>query len=481
MANPVPKEDLPMRVLRTLVVLSVIAASSTALSLGATASQASNNAVPRNINISRAAGNQSEDTIAIDPTNPRRMVVVSNEGEIDGLFHGWTTDGGRTWRTEVIADGDNLGTACCDPSLASDVFGNIFLTWLDASGPVRVALSIDGGASFVQIAALSAGAPGQASVGRGSRGAAPQLGNGDQPSIVAGEGQVWVTFTANTIVAQGAPVSGLGQVGVFSPVEIPSSGHRTGDYGDVAIGPQGQVLIAYQDPTGGQGPATVYEAMDPDGLGPQAMGPATTVLVSNVGGFDFIPAQQGRSVDIEVKLEYDRTGGAHDGRLYLLWTQEIPNESNDMDIMVQFSDDDGGSWSDAVQVNDDAGTTSQFNPRMALDPTTGNLAVAWYDARNDLGDGGNGDTNGRPNDDAMIYGSFSRDGGVSFAPNTRISRGVSNSADAHNGIDYGDYEGMAFFHGAYWYVWADNSNSTGDNPDGTLRQLDIYTAKIRVP
>src|SRR5205823_7006672 len=202
--------------------------------------------------------------------------------------------------------------------------------------------------------------------GRANRSAAPFLGSGDQPSIVAAENQVWVTFTGSTIVAQGASVTGLGQVGTFGPPEAPSSGHKTGDYGDVAIGPNGQVLIAYQDPTGGEGPATVYEALDPDGLGPLPMGAATQVLVSNVGGFDYIPAQSGRSVDIEVKLEYDRTGGTHDGRAYLLWTREIPNESNNMDVMVQHSDDDGATWSTAVKVNDDFGTTSQFNPRISL-------------------------------------------------------------------------------------------------------------------
>jgi hypothetical protein len=202
--------------------------------------------------------------------------------------------------------------------------------------------------------------------------------------------------------------------------------------------------------------------------------------VSNVGGFDYIPAQAGRSVDIEIKLEYDRTGGVHNGRLYLLWTQETPNESNNMDIMLQSSDNDGTTWNAAVKVNDDTGTTSQFNPRMALDPTTGKLALAWYDCRNDLGDHGRGDTNGIPNDDAMVYGSTSSDGGVTFRPNIRISKGVSNSADANNGIDYGDYEGLAFYGGNYFYAWADNSNSTGDNPDGALHGLDIYTARVHV-
>jgi hypothetical protein len=437
-------------------------------------------AAPANFNISKAPGNQSEDAVVFNQTNPLQLTVVSNEESISGLFHGWSTDGGKTWSTDVIADNDNLGTACCDPSLASDNYGNIFLTWLTANISVSVAMSTNGGASFTKIATFPVGAPGPGQIGRANKGATPRLGSGDQPSIVAAENQVWVTFTANTIVAQGASVTGLGQVGAFSSPEAPSSGHRTGDYGDVAIGPNGQVVISYQDPTGGEGPATVYEAVDPDGIGPSPMGAGTTVLVSNVGGFDYIPAQAGRSVDIEIKLEYDRTGGAHNGRLYLLWTQETPNESNNTDIMVQYSDNDGGSWSTAIKVNDDAGTNSQFNPRMSLDPTTGNIAVAWYDCRNDLGNHGQGDTNGRVNDDAMVYGTSSKDGGVTFAANTRISRGVSNSADAQNGIDYGDYEGMAFYGGVYFYVWADNSNSTGDNPDGTLKSLDIYTARVRV-
>jgi hypothetical protein len=464
----------------TSVLLVAIAALANGSASGVPA--AGRAAVPRNINISKATGNQSEDTIAINQTNSQQMTVVSNEESILGLFHGWTTDGGRTWSTDVIADGDNLGTACCDPSLASDNYGNIFLTWLASNLAVKVAISVNGGASFTLLATFDRPGAGPVRPNRANRGeATPLLPTGDQPSIVAAQNQVWVTYTGNTIVAQGASVTGLGLVGTFGPQEVPSSGHKTGDYGDVAIGPTGQVLISYQDPTGGEGPATVYEALDPDGLGPSPMGAGTQVLVSNVGGFDYIPAQNGRSVDIEIKLEYDRTGGVHNGRVYLLWTQEVVPEHNDLDIMVQYSDNDGSTWSTAVRVNDDPGQNSQFNPRMSLDPTTGKLALAWYDCRNDLGDHGHGDTNGRPNDDVMVYGSFSTDGGVTFNANSRIAKGVSNAARANNGIDFGDYEGLAFYGGNYFYVWADNSNSTGDNPDGTLHELDIYTARVRVP
>src|SRR5262249_10234644 len=37
-----------------------------------------------------------------------------------------------------------------------------------------------------------------------------------------------------------------------------------------------------------------------------------------------------------------------------------------------------------------------------------------------------------------------------------------------------------FRSGVFYRSWADNSNSTGDNPNGTLNALDIYTAKVSI-
>jgi hypothetical protein len=154
--------------------------------------------------------------------------------------------------------------------------------------------------------------------------------------------------------------------------------------------------------------------------------------------------------------------------------------------VVRHSDDVGKTWSAPVRVNDDTGHNSQFNPKIALDPTTGNVAVSWYDCRNDNGQGAPGpgippgDTNGIPNDDAQFWGAVSTDGGLTFSKNVQISAGTSNSHDANNVIDFGDYSGLAFFNGAFFPAWADNSNSTGDNPDGGLHQLDIYAAKVTV-
>jgi hypothetical protein len=98
-----------------------------------------------------------------------------------------------------------------------------------------------------------------------------------------------------------------------------------------------------------------------------------------------------------------------------------------------------------------------------------------------LGSGGSGDTDGLPNDDYQVWSTYSTNGGATFAPNFRVSAGTSNVLDANTGFDTGDYTHAAFVGGSFWPAWSDNSNSTRDNPDGTLHQLDLYTAKVSIP
>src|SRR5947208_13515525 len=117
----------------------------------------------------------------------------------------------------------------------------------------------------------------------------------------------------------------------------------------------------------GQGGGKLLVSVDPDGLGPAGFGTRVSVTDTHVGGFDFIPAQPDRSVDAEPGLAWDRTGGSHNGRVYLVYTLEHPNESNNTDIYVRYSDDNGATWSEPKRVNDDATVNSQFLPKIALD------------------------------------------------------------------------------------------------------------------
>ncbi|HEY3312516.1 MAG TPA: sialidase family protein [Anaerolineales bacterium] len=436
---------------------------------------------PKNVDVSERAGNESEESIAVNPTNPRNIVIFTNIAEgVNGMFLAVTFDGGQNWSKRIVGDGkDAFGDTCCDPSLSFDEFGNLFATYLyNVENSVPVALSTDGGLTFNVIAKI--GAPTSLLTSRAIRSERGLFRFVDQPTITTGHGEVWVVFNAGgPMFASGARVKGLGQVEAFSPGEV-ASGTNNCTYGDIAISPTGQVMQVCTLTESGQGGGKIFVNTDPDGLGPAGFGGRTFVATTHVGGFDFIPPQPDRSVDAETGLAWDRSGGPYHGRVYLVYSKEEPNESNDLDIFVSHSDDNGATWSGGVRVNDDQTKNSQFMPKIALDQTTGNLAVVWYDSRADLGMGGPGDTNGIPNDDAQFWGAFSTDGGLSFTENIQISAGSSNSHKSGNFIDYGDYDGLSFYAGIAHPAWADNSNSTGNNPDGNLFKLDIYTAAIPV-
>jgi hypothetical protein len=393
------------------------------------------------------------------------------------MFEGVSFDGGMTWTTKLIGDNDNLGAACCDPSLSFDRYGNLFLSYLyNVGNTVPVALSTDGGLHFDLLANIAKPPKSKTKTG----GERANFRFVDQPTVKAGQGAVWVVFNGGgPMVATGARVTGLGEVGSFFPVET-VHGTNNCTYGDVAIGPGGKVMQVCSLTESGQGGGKLFVNVDPDGLGPAGFGDRVFVTDTHVGGYDFIPAQPDRSIDAEPGLAWDTTGGAHNGRVYLVYTREHPNESDNTDIYVRYSDTTGSTWSAPARVNHDATVHSQFLPKIALDPTSGKIAVVWYDSRNDLGNGGPGDTDGVPNDDAQFFGAFSTDG-TSFSRNIQISAGTSNSHDSHNGIDYGDYTGLAYYGGIAHPAWADNSNSTGNNPDGALHALDIYTAAVRAP
>ena len=264
------------------------------------------------VNVSATTGNQAESFVNVNPTNTNNLVATSNNPGTASIFRAYSTDAGATWTRGTIA----TGVACCDGQAAWDTFGNLFLVYINNSvNQINVILSTDGGVTF--------SAP--LTVGTGSI---------DQPSIAVGNGSVWVDWNSSgSMVARGAPVTGLGVFGPFNAQQaIPSA---SGSFGGIAVGPGpngGKVIVTYQSPTGGQGPATIFANVDADGLGAGGFGARITVSSTNVGGFDFIPAQNGRSIDAEAGLVWDATGGPFNNRIYLVYTDETVNENNDTDI-----------------------------------------------------------------------------------------------------------------------------------------------------
>src|SRR5207237_9427077 len=91
-----------------------------------------------------------------------------------------------------------------------------------------------------------------------------------------------------------------------------------------------------------------------------------------------------------------------------------------------------------VKVNDDTGTASQFFSWIGVDQKSGDVAVSWYDTRND--------TDATPNDEVQYFAAISHDGGAHWSKNVQVSDGTSQGGKIGGG-DLGDYTGLAFVDG----------------------------------
>lgn len=459
--------------------------------LPALAPPASSAPAPMVVNVSRRATSQSEAAVAVSPSDVNDVVVASNVEFGYGIMVSVSHDAGVTWVRTVLGDGDAFGKACCDPTISWDANGNLFLAWLGYKGKsypnvVPVLRSIDGGDSWTTHAVLDPPPPAAPTRGRGSlpfrapsgtqdepRGA----GAIDQPTIVTGSRAVWVVWSQDGwLQAAGARAPGLGDVRSFRPAQdIPHTHGCT--FGDLVIGPSREVLQVCQRNVPNTKPAVSRLRMniDRDGFGPKGFSAGAVIASTNVSLFEPIPAQRSRTIDAEAGLAWDATGGTFGGRVYLIYTDEQPDQSNDTNVYLMTSDTRGSTWTPAVATA--TSPRSQFLPRISLDPTTGHLAVGYHDAQLDTGTGLY-DTDGVRNTDAMYFMTFSADGGATWTFPFQVSEGPSNAQDAANQIDYGDYTGLAFVAGVAYPAWADNSNSTGDNPDGALHQFDVYSAAV---
>src|SRR5512140_1314858 len=121
------------RVLAALAAFGLIGA----LAASAVRVASANPLPPPNIDVSIRSGQESEEAIAVNPTNPNNIVVFTNIQEgVNGMFLGVTFDGGQTWTRSIVGQNDVLGDTCCDPSLSWDNYGNLFMTYLYNTGSV---------------------------------------------------------------------------------------------------------------------------------------------------------------------------------------------------------------------------------------------------------------------------------------------------------------------------------------------------------
>jgi hypothetical protein len=67
---------------------------------------------------------------------------------------------------------------------------------------------------------------------------------------------------------------------------------------------------------------------------------------------------------------------------------------------------------------------------------------------------------------------------VNWAPNVAVADAPTDGYNTNGAQELGDYIGLAFQSGVFYPSWADDSNSTGDNPNGARLRLDVYVAAV---
>jgi len=427
-------------------------------------------AVGPNVDATKLRGNEASPQIAINPTNPNNIVVVTTTDQSNGSYIpvARSFDGGATWTTTTIGpaqDGFPTLNQRVDARVAFDSYGNLYVSYMVASRHtgvcVMVTRSTNGGASFGSAIVAVSGStydPDSPSLTTG-----PDVNNRSRQAV-------YISFTdynSNRIMIVGAISNGLGKLSSFSaPVDVSSA---FGTYSSIAVGAKGQIAVGWQTNDSGQG--LNYILVNTSTTGLDGFGTAGAATSTNVGGMQPIPAQPNRTVDANVGLAFDKSAGPASGRLYLVYADQITGPITNLDVFLRSSDSLGASWSSPVRINNDTGTNSQFLPALAVDPGTGAVGVSWLDARNSTA-----------NNTAQEYVAVSVDHGTTFASNTLISAGTSNEAWANQAIayDFGDVGGLAFAGGKLIPAWADNSNSAGGNPNGANNDFDVYADVITV-
>lgn len=135
-------------------------------------------------------------------------------------------------------------------------------------------------------------------------------------------------------------------------------------------------------------------------------------------------------------LLIDKTSDRYAGSLYLIWADQR-NGEDDTDIWFSRSLNYGDSWTPAMKINDDEKGSHQFMPAVAIDQTTGNLYIVYYDRR------------AYDDDRTDVYLAYSKDHGNTFS-NVKISEAPFKTGDAPS---LGDYIGIDASNGIVVPVW----------------------------
>lgn len=370
--------------------------------------------------------NPNEPAIMMNPKNPAQMIAASN---INNYYI--TNDTGRTW--SIHKQTSSFGV-WGDPVIAVDTFGHFYYfhlsnppegNWIDR---IVCQKTTDVGkkwtdGTFTGLNGTKAQDKEWCAIDRSNNNMYLTWTQFDEYGSTDPDKKSSILFSKSTDL--GSTWSSPVKINRIDGDCIDSD--NTAEGAVPAVGPEGQIYVAWAGPNG-----LVFNKSTDQG---------TTWLAEEIKidpmptGWDYAVPGIYRANGLPVTT-CDLSNGPNRGTIYVNWSDQR-NGSDDTDIWLCKSTDQGNTWSAPKRVNDDASGKQQFFTWMAVDQVTGFLYFVFYDRRNHNDHG------------TDVYLAISKDGGETF-----INRKISESPFYPNeNVFFGDYTNIVAHDNIVRPIW----------------------------
>jgi len=405
---------------------------------------------------------RSESDIRINFWNPSKIIAASNaivSGGAQAQFY--SSDGGATWGQTSLPffSTDSFHS---DPTVDWTSDGTAWATTIGIKGntlKMRAYTSTDGGATWTYDNTFSGN----------QRSTDKQIMWADHSSTSPYKDYIYVCWHNGTPLYVNRRTGPSGSWGTATQVSgSESSGTAIGC--DVKTNSAGDAFAFWPTTTNRR----VVVAKSTNG---GASWGAGVVVATTYDGYDIgVPSFNSRRALIYI------SGGAYKtatrNEVYASWTDlsgetgctAASNEpgssvtsSCKTRIWFSRSTNGGTSWSSPIMINNQASKNDQFNQWLAVDETTGQIGVMYYDT---VGDAGRLKTD--------VWFQASSDGGVTWSAAAKVTTAMTDEtiAGANSGNQYGDYNGLSGYAGQFFPSWTDRRNNAKE---------EIWTAPVSQP
>lgn len=384
------------------------------------------------VNSDASTNIHNEEQVWMNPNNPQNIVAVWRDFRLGyrRIGIGVSTDEGKTWSDSLLVPGIEAWDS--DPCLTVASDGTFYATALNFSSSgyedsgFQVYRSTNGGMSW--------DGPFTALYSPGDYYFEDKEMTTCDRSGGSRDGYMYISWTRFANYLSECYICCIrstdrGQTW-NSPVRVSSSNYT--QWSVPCVGSDGTLYVAWVD----LGNSYIY--LDKSTNGGASFGTDNPIVNTNFGMGEI---NGGILTFSFPAMDADVSGGPYDGNLYIAYAGS--NGSSGLDIYFIRSTNGGISWSTPLRINDDptGNGRDQFHPWLFVD-NTGVIHVAFYDRRDDPS-----------NYYFNLYYTKSTDGGVTWAPNRRVTS--ESSAPVEKAGLIGEYIGLAGHNGKPYLVWTD--------------------------